>query len=249
MKRIYLKLTVIIVVFLTFMIGAHAQNETYTFESFDKVIISPYIEVEFRQADEESVEIIENKEPGKFNMELKNRTLHLYLEGAKITSPTEKIKMNDYKKKVPIYKGTMAKVIVRYKHVNVFALRGEERFDFTSLIEQNKIEFRIYGESEVYLNKINLNDLRVTIYGESYMEIKEGKTKSQKFTAYGESRVNALQIENKQTKLTAYGEGDYQFNVFDRLKVTAYGEAKVRYQGDAELKKGIIIGDASIRRL
>jgi hypothetical protein len=35
----------------------------------------------------------------------------------------------------------------------------------------------------------------------------------------------------------------------DRLKITAYGEATVAYEGNPEVEKGIIIGEASIQKI
>ena len=51
---------------------------------FDKVIISPHIEVIFVEGNEESVTIekcIVDK--GKLNIEVNNKTLRIYLDGAK----------------------------------------------------------------------------------------------------------------------------------------------------------------------
>ena len=96
---------------------------------------------------------------------------------------------------------------------------------------------------------VNLDELHATIYGESYLEIKKGNINSQKLTAYGETKINTLGASNKFTKIIAYGEGSYRVNVSDRLKVTAYGEATVAYKGNPEIDKGIVIGEATIRRI
>ncbi len=38
-------------------------------------------------------------------------------------------------------------------------------------------------------------------------------------------------------------------SMFQMLKVTAYGEATVAYKGSPDVDKGIVIGEATIRRI
>ena len=251
-KKIMVKITsnLIILFFASIVSTVNAQVKTVHVESFDKIIISPHIEVVFTKGTEEKVIVEEISIPlEKLNIGVNNNTLHVYLEGAKITSPTKKEKKNGEKQKVSIYKGTIAKITVSYKAVETFALRGEERMVFNSPIEQEKCKFNIYGESQVYINKVTIDDLKVTIYGESLLEIAEGSTYQQKLTAYGESTINILNVDNDITRVTAYGDSNFQFNVSERVKITAYGEPTIAYSGKGKLSKGIFIGSATIKRL
>ena len=248
MKNIAYK-NILVIGFMVFSLFAKAQNKSENLAPFDRVIISPHIQVTFKEGNQESIVIEENKmSPETLNIEVHGKRLHLFLDGAKITSPTTKIKKEGWEQKVPTYKGTVVKAIVTYKKLNTISLRGEQQFEFTSLIEQDKLRLKIYGKSKVYFNELELKDLKATTYGESYLEIKKGKIENNKFTAYGESEINTLAIENNTTKLTVYGEGKFNFNVSKRLKVSAIGEAKITYTGDAILKKGINIGRAEISR-
>ena len=243
--------TISIATFLLFFnLTSSAQNEIISVDTFNKVIISPYIEVVFQEGEEESVKIESiNVSIDKFNVEVENKTLHLYLDGAKITSPTIKEKKNGWKQKTPIYKETQVKVIITYKEVNTFALRGEEMIVFETPLQQEKCQLRIYGESQVYINEVDIDDLRVSIYGESLLEIRKGGTYEQKFTAYGESKINVLNVESAITKITAYGDGNFQINASKMIKMTAYGEPTIIYKGDANFNKGIFIGKTSIKKL
>jgi len=120
---------------------------------------------------------------------------------------------------------------------------------FESPIQQEECTLNIYGESQVYIKEAIVDDLRVTIYGESLLEIEKGKIHEQKITAYGESKVNMLNVNNTSTRIIAYGDGDFQFNVSEKIKVTAYGEPTIAYYGNGKLNKGIVIGSATIKRL
>ncbi|MBC9798179.1 GIN domain-containing protein, partial [Sinomicrobium weinanense] len=159
---------------------------------------------------------------------------------------TEKIKGENEKRKIPLYKGTVVKAVVTYKKANTFALRGEETMVFESPLHMDRMRLNIYGDSEVYINDANINDLKTVVYGECHLEIKKGTVEKQKFTTYGESEINTLNANNKDTRIVAYGDSDFQCQVSERLKVTSYGEATVKYKGTPEVRKGIIIGDTEI---
>lgn len=236
--------------FVLFSATGIAQLKNVNVDSFDKVIVSPHVSVTFVEGDTESVIVHTSTEPiEKFNVEVEGSTLRLYLEGAKMVTKNEKVKDHRGKRKKAIYKGTVITATVTYKKLDELSLRGEEKMVCESPINQPTFALKIYGESQVYLNEVNLDNLTTTIYGESYLELKKGAVEKQKITAYGETTVNTLEVDTKNTKITAYGEGNYRVAVADRLKVTAYGEATIAYEGSPEVNKGIVIGEATIQKI
>ena len=228
-----------------------AQEKTITLnENFDKIIISPHIEAILVQGDSPNIEIESITEPReKLKYEIVNNTFQVYLEGAKTVTEHEKVEGNGYKMKVPIYKNTVAKIKLTYQNVGTFSVRGEEKITFESPIAQEKCTLRIYGESEVLIKEAKLDQLRVSIFGESHLVIDSGSINKQRITAYGSSKMRSTNVDSKDAKIIAYGEGTYQFNVSDRLKVTSYGEANILYKGSPQIKKGIVIGESTIRRV
>lgn len=240
---------ILLVVFVSF--SAKAQVKTYTVKSFDKIIVSPHIEVILQQGDAEKVEVNEIFLPvEKLNVEIEGKnTLRVYLDDAKMVTKNEKEKHKKYKNKKPIYKGKQVTVSITYKTLDVLSVRGEEKISFATPLHQKELTLRAYGEPRIYLNDVQLESLKTTIYGESYVEATKGFIKKQRFTNYGESVINTEAIENNETKITAYGESNYKLNVAKRLKVTAYGEAVITYKGDPRVYKGIVIGDATITHL
>ena len=226
-----------------------AQTKTISVSNFDSVIISPHISVTFQEGSEESVRVESITEPmEKFNVEVKNNTLSIFLDDARITTKNKKEKTEYYNRSKPIYKGTVARLVVTYKKINELDLRGEEKFLFESNIDTERLRLKIFGESEVIMNSVSLRTLQATLYGESHLEILKGDVETQKITAYGETTINTQNVESKETKLTAYGSGTFQLNVADRLKVTSYGEATIVYKGNPDVDKGIVIGETTIVR-
>lgn len=240
----------LIISFALFSINSLAQLKNIEVDNFDKVIVSPHISVTFVQGVSESVEVHSSTEPlEKLTVEVVGATLRIYLEGAKTYTDSKNVKGDNYDYKVPIYKGTVITATVIYSNLDELSLRGEEKFVCQSAIEQDDFNLKLYGESEVYLNKVQLGSLNTIIYGESYLELKAGSIGSQKITAYGETKINTLEVDTNETKITAYGEGSYRVSVKDKLKITAFGEATIAYQGSPEVKKGIVIGDATIQKI
>ncbi|MEL6810732.1 MAG: head GIN domain-containing protein [Bacteroidota bacterium] len=237
------------VLFLAIVSTGLAQR-TVDVDPFDKVIISPHIEVTFVQGSKESV-TIENSQvdESKLNIEVEGKTLRVYLDGAKNIPKQKKVYVDGNKMKRSLYNGTQVTATITYTQVDEFSLRGEEQIVFQSKIEQEELRLKIYGESEVSFEALELEELRTTIYGESELVVKSGNVRKQKIVAYGESKVDMEEIKNSRTKLTAYGEAEFALNTSDEIKVTAYGEAVVGYKGTANVKKGITIGDVKIYSL
>jgi hypothetical protein len=228
----------------------HAQKTIKLKSDFDKIIVSPHIEVIFKKGNEPSVEIVTiNVAQEKFLYELDKGTLQVYLEGAKTYTKNKKIVIKNTERKVPLYKGRVAKVIITYSDVKIFSLRGEEKITFQTPLTRKECTLRIYGKSEVTINTVELDKLNISIYGDSFLNIEQGSIKMQKITAYGASKVMTSDVLTEETRLTAYGDGVFRFNVSDKIKVSSYGEATVLYKGDASLKKGIVIGESTIKKM
>lgn len=237
-------ITVIALVFLGQTLLAQTKK---TVETFNKVIISPHIETTFVQGDEESVTILDNTlSEGIVNIEVNSGTLRVYLDDAKVTTKSERIVKNGVKMKVPIYKGKVLTIKVTYKSINNLSLRGEQRTFCESSIDIEKFELKIYGESQVIFNVVNLQEFDVDVYGESELTIEDGIIANQNITAYGEGKINLQEVDNKTSKLKAYGEAEFTINASEHIKFTAYGEAKLRYKGNASVKTGLSFGDSTI---
>lgn len=219
-------------------------------DSFNKVIISPHIEAVLVQGDEPSVTIKECKVPeDKVNIEVKGNTLRVYLDDAKELTKREKVKRNRMKRKLPVYKGKVLTVTIVYRDLKALSVRGEQTILCESPITSEKFKLNLYGESIMIFNKVMFTDFDVDIYGESTLTVKEGNVHFQKVTSYGEGEVNLLSVNNKTTKLIAYGEADFNIQASERIKFTAYGEAKLHYKGNPVVKKGLSFGKSRISKI
>jgi len=245
-----LKTKIYVTALLSFAFKIMFAQSVIQVSHFDKVIVSPHIEVTFIEGNEEKV-IIENStvSEDKINIKVNGKTLRIYLDDAKEVDKTETINENGNKVKRPVYTGTVVSATVIYKTLEELSVRGEETFVCKSVLKGEKFRLKIYGESEVYLNEVSLEELRTTIYGESNLVIKAGSVKEQKYIAYGESTVNSLAINNNTTKITVYGESNFQLNVSDEIKLTAYGEASVEYKGNPTITKGLHFGEIKINKI
>ncbi len=244
------KQTLFFAVFLCAVMGTTMAQKVVNVDAFDKVVISPHIEVTFVQGTSESVSIESSMvEDSKLNIEVEGKTLRVYLEGMKNIPKQKKVYVDGRKTKRPLYKGTQVTATITYISVDEYSLRGEEQITFQSAIQQEDLRLKIYGESEVSFKELQLDKLHTTIYGESELTVNAGSVKDQKIVAYGESRVNMAGVENRKSRLTAYGEAEFELNTSDQIKITAFGEAKVGYSGSADVKKGLTFGDVKIYEL
>ncbi|MFD2561250.1 GIN domain-containing protein [Aquimarina rubra] len=223
---------------------------TKSVSPFEKVIISPHIQATFVESNEESVTIEDSTEPAdKINIEVKANVLRVYLDDAKETTKNKTVVINGTKRQVPIYKGKVLTITVNYKQLKTLSIRGEQAALCKSKIATETFKLRIYGESQIVLNEVNFEYMDVDIYGASTLEIKKGAIENQKITAFGESFTNLLGVDNKNTKLKAFGEAEFKIQASNRIKLTAFGEARLYYKGNATIDKGLNIGEVEITEI
>src|ERR1043165_494474 len=113
------KLRFFVAALLILSLNVITAQTTTAVTHFDKVIISPHIEVTFVEGNEESVTIEKcTVDKEKLNIEVNNKTLRVYLDGAKELTKNKKAYDEGYEKKQPIYKGTVITATVTYKTMN-----------------------------------------------------------------------------------------------------------------------------------
>ena len=148
-----------------------------------------------------------------------------------------------------MYDKTTVIATITYKTLNELSIRGEEEQVCQSPIEGDEFTLRVYGESKITFNELALQQLHTTMYGENVLEIKSGSIREQQYTCYGEGKINALAITGRSSRITAYGEADFWLNVSNRIKITAFGEAKVHYKGNPEIVKGFRLGELDVVKI
>ncbi len=239
----------IVVILLNFGV-VQGQIKTFEVGSFDKIIVSPHISATFRKGDTESITVKNINIPiEKFKTELEGTTLRVFLEGARIFPKSEKEQQKNWKNSHSVYDGTVANIEITYKNLQKLSVRGDETFVSEGVLKAEQFLLSVYGASRIYFDSVAIKKMKATVYGESYLKIKKGRIDEHKIVAYGECKVHALNIRNKEAKVICYGEGSFQLNVEETLKVTAYGEATVAYKGDPEIRKGVVIGEATIEKI
>jgi hypothetical protein len=213
---------------------------------FTKVIVSPYIQVEFVKGEAESVAINSLLvDSSKLHVEVKHGTLRLYLEGAKEIPKNQK----DGTQSVPLYPRHAAVVTVTFRSLEELSLRGDETQLCSSPVVTDKFVLSIYGESRVLFTEMRVREMNAHIYGESQLEVRSGAIEWQRYVCYGEGKVNTTAIKGRESKITAYGEAEFKLNVSDRIAITSFGEAKLRYMGNPEIVKGLHFGGVDVKRL
>src|SRR6476619_7447719 len=108
-----LKLKCYLTILVVFGFKTTFAQTTTAVNHFNKVIVSPHIQVTFIEGDEESVTIEKstvNNE--KINIEVNGKTLRIYLDGAKEVTKNEVVYEDGHKVKRPIYNGTVVTATV-----------------------------------------------------------------------------------------------------------------------------------------
>ncbi len=241
-----MKLILTLCAFTLITFSTIAQNVQQV-NSFNKIIISPKVEVELVKGDTESISWEAfNVDESKVQIVVKRNRLSIFLEDARITTKYTK---EQYGIKYPMYSDeVVVKARITYVDLKKIEIRGEERLTILSDLENDKkLVLKAYGTSKIRMEGVNTNKLKTVLIGENELEIKSGAANNQKIKTIGENSIFSDNFNVVKTKANAIGENDLNLNVSGLLQVWAIGASEIWVSGNPSLHKGLVIGENDIR--
>jgi hypothetical protein len=249
MKKSILTSATCILIALIACTFTHAQTIDKALPRFDKLVVSPLINVVLTEGREEHIRLeYAGIESHKINYEVKGKTLRLYLDDAKITVKNRKHYDEDgYEYKKPIYKNVHITAYVTYRQLRSLEVRGEEKVVCESPLVGDEFRLKIYGQSQVTLTSLEANHLSAYLYGENKLTIQSGNAETQKYRVYGENRIDTRNFTGKHISAGSIGESKLSLHASGELRVTTVGESVVHNAGDGQTSKRLTIGNANVQ--
>ena len=222
------------------------QEITRELRSFDKIIVSPRINVILEKGDQEGIRLVySNVDADKINITVKRNTLRIYLDDAKVTERQERINHHERRS---IYDDATITAYVTYNELERLEIRGNQEVTCNGPIDAEKFVLKAYGETEIRLASLKAEYLKTSLYGENSLKIKGGKADIQKYRLFGENRIDTQELKSYSATANSYGESRIKLNTQDQLRVNAFGESQITYHGDASINRGLIFGRTRINR-
>lgn len=219
-----------------------AQEITRELRSFSKIVASPKINVILEKGEQESIRLVyAGIDPDQININIKGKTLRLYLDDNKITGW--------HKGGKNFYEGASITAYVTYTELKHLEIRGSQELVCNGPLEARKFKLKAYGENEIQLASLRTENLKASLYGENRLKIEGGKAEYQKYKLYGENKIDSRALKSYSTKTNIYGESKIKVTTQDELRINSFGESQVSYRGDAEVSRGLIFGETKITKL
>jgi hypothetical protein len=224
-----------------------AQEISRELKSFNRIIVSPKVNLILEQGDQESIRLTySNVDADKINIRVQGNTLRVYLDDAKVTEKTYRVSSHE---KRGIYHDVSVTAYVTYKELEHLEIRGNQELTCNGPLTAERFTLRAYGENDINLASLKTEYLRTSLHGENDLKIKAGKAEYQKYNLYGVNKIDTQDLKSFSATATIFGESKIKLNTQDNLKVNAFGESQVSYNGNANVNKGLIFGQAQITKL
>lgn len=240
------KLIPVVLAVIVLVPAARAQEINTTLKPFRKVIASPHINLVLNKGDQESIRLVYNRvSADKINIRQQGKTLHIYLDDAKVVEKTRK----DGHSRLGIHPDVNVTAYVTYKSLEELEIRGDQELSCLDPIRAERFTLKAYGENEITLASLNTEYLVTRLYGENSLKIKDGKAKFQKYSLYGQNEIDTRPLKSYSTTANIYGESRLHLSTDDELKVNSFGEGQVLYHGNAKVNERLIFGQSTISKL
>ncbi len=226
---------------------ASGQEIKRTLPYFDKIVVSPKINVVLVKGDKEGVRIVYSKiSEQKIYAHVSGKTLQLYLDGARIIEKNHYVPEDNYQHKVAMYRDVSVTAYVTYTSLRKLVVRGEEAVSCNSMISGDEFILRAYGESKITLDSLNVTDFVIALYGENKLRVSHGSVSQQTYRLYGENRIDNSGLNSETVFTSIYGEAKVRLNASNQVRITSFGEPQIEVSGTADIRKGLMVGRANI---
>jgi hypothetical protein len=148
-----------------------------------------------------------------------------------------------------IYHDASITAYVTYKELEHLEIRGNQELTCNGPLKAERFTLKAYGENDINLASLKTEYLRTSLYGDNDLKIKTGKAEYQKYKLFGDNKIDTQDVKSFSATTTIFGESKIKLNSQDNLKVNAFGESQVSYNGNASVNKGLIFGKAQITKL
>jgi hypothetical protein len=214
------------------MTNASAQESVRKVRPFSRIIASPHINVILEEGESETVRLLCNDiSEDRVNVEVRGKTLRLYLDDARVT---DKLERHGRHSKRSVYQDVSVTAYVTYRTLERLEVRGAQEVTCHSPIRsEKKFKLKAYGENEINLVSLRTDYFKTVLYGQNRLKIKGGKADYQKYKLYGENRIDASRMKSYSASAMSFGESDVKIYSQDEVRVTAFGETRVSFSGDA----------------
>jgi len=243
-----LKSTLSLIAFFALVVSvAQAQEISRDLKTFNKIIVSPKINLILEQGDHENIRLTySNVDSDKINIIVQGNTLRVYLDEAKVT---EKMYRTSDNQKVSIYRDATVTAYVTYKELEHLEIRGNSELTCNGPIKAERFTLKAYGENDINLASVKTEYMKTSLYGDNDLKIKTGKAEYQKYKLFGENKIDTQEMKSFSATATIFGESILKLNTQDNLKVNAFGESEVSYNGNASVNRGLVFGKTQITKL
>lgn len=223
-----------------------AQTLTEALPGFNKITVSPMINLVLSQGEDEHIRIeYDGIDPEKINYSVRGKRLRIYLDDARYTVKNEETIKDGYSQKVPVYKGAKVTAYVTYKSLKNLQVRGEEKVICEDSLVSKKFKIKLFGETEVDLAFLQTGRLKIHAFGENELIIRAGNSEVQTFRLFGENKINTENMYAESIASSFFGESSLKLYASEELSLWGFGEVKMQYSGQPQLKR-FVIGTTSV---
>lgn len=227
----------------------YSQEIEQKLRPFDKIVVSYKVNLVLIPGNTESIRIVySGVNADRINIDQSGHRVHVYLEDAKIYDKGEKRKHDDWFDRRPRYRFASVTAYVTFKTLRLIETRGDGEVFCDGKIISKKIKVRAYGDTDVRLTYLEAKTVKARLYGENTMRIRRGEAGHVSYKLFGDNTVDSRGLHTVTSSTTVYGDGKVAIHATEEARITSFGDPKLLVTGSPNISKGIMIGEADIRR-